>query len=93
MLNFRSRNSSGLSAMMGDKLKDLARRFSMRTDRMKEKVIQPATPSTTEKERDEDDTSGKNIQQRIRISYEMWTLDVSIVNGHKNCGVNYLRGT
>ena len=44
--------------MMGDKLKNLARRFSMRTDRMKEKVIQPATPSTTEKEREDDDQSG-----------------------------------
>ncbi len=44
---------------MTDKLKDLARRFSMRTDRMKEKVAQPATPSTGEKDREENDSSGQ----------------------------------
>lgn len=39
----------------------------MRTDRMKEKVIQPATPSTGERERDEDDASGR--EQTNAISF------------------------
>ncbi len=46
---------------MSDRLKNLARRFSVRTERMKEKVVQPATPSTGEKEIDEESRSGRDV--------------------------------
>ncbi len=43
---------------MSDRLKNLARRFSVRTERMKEKVVQPATPESEKRSIDDEATSG-----------------------------------
>ena len=46
ILYCRRDDISGMSMAMTSKLKDLVRRFSIRTERAKEMAIQPPTPST-----------------------------------------------
>jgi hypothetical protein len=54
----RAETSSGISSQMSIRIKNLVKRFNSRTERFKEKAIQPPTPSSTSSA----GRSGRNTQ-------------------------------
>ena len=67
---------SNISHLVADQLRDLARRFSLRTERFKEKTVQPPTPST-----DGEDKSG-GLMKRWRESDGVivsWTEHAALI--------------